>query len=434
MDEPYITTILWRHKLIVGLCVLVAVGAAVLATVLQDKVYEARATIQAGILADRGGGSAEANEALARSYAEVLTSGSFFEGVRRNLPGQPSVTDLQDHVKAEALPDTAVVRLEVRGDSGAEARDLAAAITATFIASLREDANERVRRRQAEIDAQVALLTARIDQAPPGTAESRIEQQRLSRAALVDEGAQLVADGIAEAVSARRVGPPSALPDPVSPRPKLNIVAGLVFGLLLGAALAWWRERRAAPLRTAEEAAALSDTQVLATVPLRRRVVSGDPVLAEAYDVLTANLMFQARDQGLRVITIVSENARAGKSSTVEGLAHAAERAGSRVAVIDADLRLAALSARFGAPGGATLAEVIAGQATIDEALVAVTPGISLIAARAPTPDPPRLLNTPRMREIVEALERRFDLVLIDSPRLAALPTACCCRRCRTAC
>ncbi len=89
--------------------------------------------------------------------------------------------------------------------------------------------------------------------------------------------------------------------------------------------------------------------------------------------------------------------------------------------MIDADLRLAALSARFGAPGGATLAEVIAGQATIDEALVAVTPGISLIAARAPTPDPPRLLNTPRMREIVEALERRFDLVLIDSPPLGGL-------------
>jgi capsular exopolysaccharide synthesis family protein len=309
----------------------------------------------------------------------------------------------------------------VQGDGRPATRELAASITATFIASLREDANERVRRRQRDIDGQVAQLTASIDKPLPGTTESRIEQMRLSRAALVQEGAQLVADGIAEAVSARRVGPPSALSDPVSPRPKLNILAGLVFGLLLGAVLAWWRERRAAPLRSAEEAATLSDAPVLATVPLRRRVAAGDPLLAEAYDVLCANLMFQARDQGHHVITVVSENARAGKSSTVEGLAQAAERAGSSVGVIDADLRLAGLSSRFGVTGGASLAEVIANQAQIDEALVAVTPGISLIAARAPTPDPPRLLNTPRMREIVESLERRFDLVLIDSPPLGGL-------------
>lgn len=422
MDEPYITTILWRHKLIVTLCVAVAVGAAVLATVLQDKVYEARATIQAGALADRGGISAEGNQALARSFAEVLTSGSFLERIRPGLPGRPTVRKLQeDHIKAEALPDTAIVRLKVRDDSPEKATALAGAVAAAFIASLRIDTNVRVQRRQQEIDAVIARLTNRIENPLPGYTEGRIEQLRQSRAALVQEGASLIADGVAEAVSARRVGPPFALADPVSPRPRLNIVAGIVFGLLLGAALAWWRERREAPLRTAEEAAVLSEAPVLATVPMRRRVAAGDPVLAEAYDVLRANLMFQSRDRGLQVITIVSENARVGKSSTVEGLAHAAERAGARVVIIDADLRLGEASSRLGYRGGASLGDVIEGQATVDEALLEISPGVSLIGARPPTPDPPRLLNTPRMREVVETLRGRFDLVLIDSPPVGHL-------------
>lgn len=416
MDEPYITTILWRHKLIVAACVAVAIAAAVAATLLADRQYEARATLQAGALADRGGGSAEGNQALARSYAEVLTSGSFLERVRSELPGTPGVRELQERLSAEAIPETSVIRLKVRADAPAAARSLAAGITASFIATLRNDTTGRVQRRQRELEALIEQLTERIDAAPAGTAASRIEGLRASRQALVQQGAEMLSDGIAEAASARRVGPPSASSDPVSPRPKLNLLSGVVFGLLLGAGLAWWRERQAQPLHSAEEAAGLAKASVLATIPLRRRVSADDPVLVEAYDILRANLTFQSRADGFRVIAVTGENARVGKSSTVEGLAYAAERAGARVAVVDADLRLAELSTRLGYRGGASLADVIEGDASIDEALVELVPGLVLLPARQSTPDPPSLLSSTRMHNIIAILRLRFDLILIDSP------------------
>lgn len=422
MDEPDITTVLWRHKLTVAACVGIAVLAAIIASLVAPKVYEARATIQAGSLTDGGGVSAEGSQALARSYAEVMTSGSFFERIRPSLPGRPSVRDLQDDVDAEALPDTAVIRIKVRGDSPAAARALAAGITASFMTSLRIDATDRVRRRQAQINDVVADLTARIDDPAPGTSPGQIDQLRASRATLVREGAALVADGVSEVVGARRVGPPSASSTPVSPRPKLNIVAGIVLGFLIGSAAAWWRERRTRPLGSAEEAAVLADAPVLASVPLRRRVLPGDPVLAEAYDVLRATLLFQARDHGaLRVVTVVSENARVGKSSTIEGLARATERAGGRAVLVDADMRLGELSSRLGHGDGPGLGDVLSGETDLDTALVELSPHLWLLPSRPQTPDPPSLLESARMRTVLAELGERADLVLIDSPPVAHL-------------
>jgi receptor protein-tyrosine kinase len=239
---------------------------------------------------------------------------------------------------------------------------------------------------------------------------------RSSRSALVQQGAQLVADGVSQSVSARRVGPPSAETDAVIPRTKLNLLAGLLLGLLLGAALAWLRERRNLPLRSAEDASAISGAPILATIPLRRRVMPNDPALMEAYDILRVNLMFQGDERDLRVITVMSENAKVGKSSVAEGLAKAANRAGVNVAVVDADLRLAQLSARLNYVDGPTLQEAVEDGLTLNDVLVELAPGLSLLPARPHTPDPPTLLNSERMHEIVTLLRARFDLVIFDSP------------------
>lgn len=422
MEDQYITTVLWRHKLLVACCVAAAVAAAVAATLLVDKTYEARATLQAGALANRSGGvSPEANQALARSYAEVLTSGSFLERIRPSLDTKLSVRELQDRLSAEAIPDTAVVRVKARAGSVEAARDLAAAVTANFIATLRIDATERARRQQAQLDALVDDLTRRIERPAPEVPPSTIAQLRASRQALLEQGAGLVADGVAEAGSARRVGPPSASADPVSPRPRLNIVAGIVLGLLLGAALAWWRERRAPALRSAEHAASLTDVPVLATIPLRRRAAAGDPVLGEAYDILHANFTFQARDHGPRVVTVIGENARVGKTSTVEGLALAAVRSGRSVALVDADLRMGELSARLGYGDSYGLRDIVGGGRSLDEVLVDPAPGLVLVPAHVPTPDPPSLLHSARTRDVIRKLRERFDLVLIDSPPIGQL-------------
>lgn len=423
-DDQHMTTILWRHKALVALCVAVCLAAALAATLLQDETYEARATLQAGATDQRGGdASPEANQALARSYAEVLLSGSFLERVRPRIDGgRLTVRELQERLDAQAVTDTAVVRLEARGSSPAEARALADTVTANFLATLQQDATERVRRQQAQIDALVARLTGRIERlVAAGDSPSTVAQLRASRRALLEQGAGLVADGVAEGSSARRIGPPSASPDPVSPRPALNVIAALLLGLLLGTGLAWLRERRAPGFGTAGRAAEIADAPVLATIPLRRRVTEGDPTLSNAYDVLRANVMFQSHDRGLHTITVVGHNARVGKTSTVEGLAYAAARSGSSVAVVDGDLRMGTLSERMGHGNKRGLSDVVAGTKSLDDVLVELAPGVALLPAHAPVANPPTLLFRPRTREILAELRDRFDLVIVDSPPVGQL-------------
>jgi capsular exopolysaccharide synthesis family protein len=421
VEDQYITTILWRHKALVALCLIAGIGAAIAATLLRDKVYEARSTLRAGALVDRNGGdSPEANQALARSYAEVLTSGSFLERIRHRVAGGTlSVRELQDRLKADAITDTGVIRLKARGSSPAAARGLAGAVTTSFLATLQEDATQRVTRQQAEIDALVERLNRRMEAARRDS--SALAQLRASRQALLEQGAGLVADGVAEAGSVRRVGPPSASSKPVSPRPLLNATAGILLGLLLGAGLAWWRERRAPGLHSAEEAAALIDVPLLAAIPLRRRVLAGDPSVVESYDLLRANLTFQSLDRGLCVVTVAGKNVGVGKTSTVEGLAFAAARSGSSVVVVDGDLRRGSLSQRLGHGGREGLCDLVCGGRSLDDVLVELAPGVALLPSNAPTPNPPSLLYSQRARDAINELRDRFDLVLIDSPPVAQL-------------
>ena len=424
MDDDNLTTILWRRRLLVALCLVITVGAAVAATALQDKEYEARAIFQVGIGDTRGSGvAAEASQGLARSYATVLTSPSFLERIAPEVQdGRYSSDELESRLTSEAIEETSLVRLEATDASPEAARGLASDVADEFLASLRRDATQRVARQQEEIDRLIQRLTVQIEQlVAAGGPNSEIAQLRTARRALTQQNAALVADGVAEGASARLAAPPSASADPVSPRPVLNIIAGIVLGLLLGAGLAWLRERVTPALHSSDQAASLLDVPLLASIPLRRRVVPGEPVLGEAYEILRANLVFQSRDQALRVVAVLSQNPGVGKTSTVEGLAYAAVRGGTTVAIVDGDLRAGTLSARLDHDDSRGSRDVVLDGLPLDDALIELGPNLAFLPSQAPVASPPSLLYSQRMREVVAELRDRFDLVVIDCPPLAQL-------------
>ncbi len=68
---------------------------------------------------------------------------------------------------------------------------------------------------------------------------------------------------------------------------------------------------------------------------------------AESFRTLRTNLQFSAMDQELRSVCITSAVEKEGKTNTVINLAHTMAEAGSRVLMIDADLRKPGLTARF---------------------------------------------------------------------------------------
>jgi receptor protein-tyrosine kinase len=210
----------------------------------------------------------------------------------------------------------------------------------------------------------------------------------------------------------------------VRPRPLLNGLAGVLLGLMVGIGLVWLRERLSPALHSAEDAAEILQVPVFASVPLRRRAMPGDPILSEAYEVLRANLVFRARDEDLHVITFASYNPAVGKTSAVEGFAYAAVRGGSNILIVDGDLRVGALSNRLGHADGPGLNGVVNGTASLDEAIVSLAPGLSLLPARTPAVNPPSLLYSDEMRHMLQRLRSTYDMIVIDSPPIEHLADA----------
>ena len=424
-----IAPILWRGKFIILASVVVMLALAVVYTARSAKVYEATAILQVSIPNQSvNADTSSVNQGLAQNFATLLVSPGFLEKIRSNIEGgRLSAADLESRLSATALTQTALVELHSTGPSPRAAQTLGQQVASAFLVDLQSEASARTAQQQNEIQRNITSLSTRIAalqasanaKVPPISAQ--INSLQASRQALITQSASLVANGLAQGTSATLSAPPAASSSPIRPRRSLNLLAGLLLGLLLGVGLAWLREILQPGLRTADEAAALLDVPVLASIPLRPRMRANDPVLPEAYDILQTNLFLAMRNNDLNVVTFIGPNPQVGKTSAVESLAKVAARGGRNILIVDGDMRAATLSSRFGQGQRAGMVELLQGAVDLDEALVSLESGLSLLPTRRSPINPPSLLSGERMKVLSAELRERFDIVLIDSPPIAGL-------------
>jgi len=127
----------------------------------------------------------------------------------------------------------------------------------------------------------------------------------------------------------------------------------------------------------------------------------------------------------VKVIMITSPGHAEGKSVTAANLALTIAREYQRpICLVDANLRSPRLHEMFGLDAsevGPGLVDVLAGRATLEQALTFVEPaGVTLLPAGDGAEHPAELLGTPLMRRVIDQLRAQFDRVVIDTP--AALP------------
>lgn len=226
---------------------------------------------------------------------------------------------------------------------------------------------------------------------------------------------------------------PAAIPaGAVTPRVTLNIAVGLLLGLVIGLGVAVLRRLLDTRVRTERDVAQLTDVPVISAVAFdakaaeRPLIVHEDPrsPRAEAFRTLRTNLQFLDIDAAPSFL-VTSSIPGEGKSTTAINLAIALADAGSRVVLLDADLRRSKVSRYMGIEGGVGLTDVLIGRVGLDDAIQQWgSEDLFVLAAGKTPPNPSELLGSRAMAELIDRLEKDYDVVIFDAPPLLPVTDA----------
>jgi capsular exopolysaccharide synthesis family protein len=145
--------------------------------------------------------------------------------------------------------------------------------------------------------------------------------------------------------------------------------------------------------------------------------------VAERYRALRARVAQREELSPLRVIAITSPGTGEGKSVTAANLAIAMAQDYQRsILLLDADLRTPVVHSLFGISDRPGLSEVLSGEATLDQALIALPElRLTVLPAGAIPEYPSELLGSAAMRRTIDTLRMRFDRVVVDLPGVLPL-------------
>jgi len=138
----------------------------------------------------------------------------------------------------------------------------------------------------------------------------------------------------------------------------------------------------------------------------------------EAYRALRTNILRTTQDRSMKTILITSANHYEGKTTTAINLALAmSDVPGYRTLLVDSDLRYPTIHDRLGLMQSPGLTEILEGSVGLNSGMMDTEKENFKIITSGNLPHyPVELLESERLKELIEKLKSEFDLILVDSP------------------
>jgi succinoglycan biosynthesis transport protein ExoP len=229
---------------------------------------------------------------------------------------------------------------------------------------------------------------------------------------------------------------------PSEPNLPRNLSFALALGLTTGIGLAFLLESIDNTVRTPEQAQVLSGLPSLGMIPLgssirteasaRQRLTvaaSREAVelitqsrpqsqMAESYRALRTSLLLTSLGTPPKVILITSALPEEGKTTTSINCAIVLAQKGTRVLLIDADLRRPSIHKTLGMGPKVGLSNVLTGAITLQEATIRsnILPNLFVLPAGTPPPNPAELLASAEMKDVLTKLREQYDHIVVDTP------------------
>lgn len=138
----------------------------------------------------------------------------------------------------------------------------------------------------------------------------------------------------------------------------------------------------------------------------------------EQYKLIRANLDFTLpEDEKCPVIGVTSSMRGEGKSTTAVNLSYVFAEKGSRVLLIDADLRIPSIAKKLDIESSPGLADLLRGKGTqITELKSHLLDNWFVLPSGDVPPNPSELLGSGRMENTLNQLREMFDYIIVDLP------------------
>ncbi len=235
-------------------------------------------------------------------------------------------------------------------------------------------------------------------------------------------------------VSNALVVTPALIPEvPIKSRQYINLLQGLIGGLVLGAATALVLEKFDKTVKTAQSAKDLLDYTLLGSIPrftndnlIPEVIVKDEPnsAVSEAFRMLETNLRVFNSEQLIKVIVVSSAVPKEGKSTIAANLAVSMSQLGRKVLLVDADFRNPSQHKIWEIPNEAGLSHVLRRQSNLEMAVTEVVSNLEVLTAGELNNNPAALLGSSQMAVFVGQVAQKYDFVIIDTPPLTVAADA----------
>lgn len=374
--------------LVICLCVLIGLAAAVLNIARTPKAYVASSQVfvTASLVKDASGlfSANQFAQSRVQTYVAVVASPLIVHGVNQELGLNMSDRQLTGKITADAPLNKTLVNIHVRDGSASRAAEIANAVASRFISVVKD----------------IETNTA----ATPGVASASVLKLTVIHPATV----------------------PSA---PIAPQKRFFLLVGFFGGLVVGLFLVVVREWMNNRLRSPLDIEAVSTLPLLGVIPNDRRAKSKPNAFvdhasprSEAFRVLRTNIEFVGIGGGPKVIAVTSPVGHEGKTAVALNLAVSLSEAGFSVALVETDLRHPILARLLLVNGDVGLTSLLTGSARIDEAVQHVDTGFAVVTSGPLPPNPSELLGTKHLSAVLATLGELFDYLILDAASL--LPVA----------
>lgn len=225
---------------------------------------------------------------------------------------------------------------------------------------------------------------------------------------------------------------------PVKPKKKIITLIGFLFGGILGVGIVLIKELINDKIKSTDDLkvyklpllGTIPDFSILDGLnPNERQYIDDKSVsnqlitfldhispISEAYRRLRINVIYANPDKAYKVIMVTSATKGEGKSTVAANLAVTFSEAEKSVLIIDLDLRRPTQHKIFGENREPGLTDSLFETVKISDITnTTLAPNVDLITVGKKTPEPASVLDSKRLKQLIDKLSERYDHIILDT-------------------